>query len=202
MLFMLISLLAANPPLELEVGNQHVLQVSKPGRVKVEHPSILEVRELGDDQLILLGVSVGTTRLTIGAEVKSVRVVPASEARRLAELKSMLGPMTGLSLGFEKGCPWFECPTCSPEALARVEEVLALYPCVRAVQVLKPRRDALVVLRGAREVLGEGPGVTPGLSLDVRDGTVVLLGVVQGAEERRKVEILRRQFPELRIHVE
>lgn len=202
MLFILLSLLAANPPLELEVGTQQVLQVSKQKRVKVEHPAILEVRKFGADQLLLIGMSEGTTRLTIGSEVKSVRVVPYAEPRRLAELKSLLGPIPGLSVGFEKGNPWFECPTCSPEALARVKEVFALFTSVRSVQHLAPRRDALVVLRGAREVLGEGPGLTPGLTLEVRDGTVVLLGVVHGEEERQKVELLRRQFPELRIHVE
>lgn len=197
-LFILIRLLAANPPLELEVGTQQVLQVSKQKRVKVEHPAILEVREIGADQLLLIGMSEGTTRLTIGSEVKWVRVVPYSEPRRLAELKSLLGPIPGLSVGFEKGNPWFECPTCSPEVLARVKEVFALFTSVRSVQHLAPRRDALVVLRGARDALGEGPGLT----LEVRDGTVVLRGVVHGDEERQKVELLRRQFPELRIHVE
>ncbi len=202
MVLVLISLLCAAPALELEVGQQRVVPLPKSARVKVERPAVLEVREVGIDQLLLIGLSVGMTRLTVGAEVRSVRVVPESASRKVAELRSLLGPIPGLSLGFERGCPWYECPGCSVEARARVEEAVALFACVRAVHWVVPPRAAEVVLRGAREVLGEGPDDTPGLTLEVRDGVVVLLGVTKSTDDRTKVERVRKLFPELRVHVE
>jgi hypothetical protein len=51
-------------------------------------------------------------------------------------------------------------------------------------------------------VLGEGPDDTPGLTLEVRDGVVVLLGVTKSADDRAKVERVRKLFPELHVHVE
>lgn len=141
----------------------------------------------------------------VPARVQTPAMAAKARAAKLIEVRSFLGGIDGVQLGFERdGLQlWFECPRCSREERARVDEVVLLFSGSYSTQWLgNPPRDPLLVLQGVREVLGEGPDETPDLTLEVRSSRVVVVGVLRSDEDRRRLELAMSRFPELSVHVE
>lgn len=193
---------AAPTPVSLEVGAQVVLE----GRVtSFDRSSAIEVTALGERQVLVTGRAPGSSLLVTtsaaGKKAWRVSVSAFDPVRAAAALKALMPPVEALTVGFEGMCPWVECEACSEAELEKIHAVVALYPCVRAVHWLTPPREPLVVLAGARAVLGEGSEETPGLVLDVREGRVLLRGTARTAAEAERVARVRAQFPEVIVHV-
>lgn len=201
-----LSAAPADGGVELDVGAQKVLLVPAGATATVEHPDVLDAKRVGEDQLLLSGRAVGSTKLVVtGRDRKKttwqVSVRKFDPEKVVAELKALVGDVDGLTITLEGRCARSECPGCSIAEAEQVARVMALYPCISSVHRLTPRRDVPTVLAGARRLLGEGPDDTPGLTLDVRDGRVVLSGEARSGRDVLRVEHLRAAFPEVTIQV-
>ncbi len=191
---------------ELDAGGQKVLAVPAGSRASVERPDVLEVRSLGETSLLLVGKAVGSTKLVVTGPDRTktawqVTVRKFDPEKVVAGLKALVGDVDGLTITLEGRCARSDCPGCTIAQAEQVARVMALYPCVSSVHRLTPRRDAAVVLAGARQLLGEGPDDTPGLVLDLRDGEVVLSGEARTGRDILRVEHVRGAFPEVKIRV-
>jgi hypothetical protein len=202
-----LAMLSAAPKpeaLQLDAGTQKVIEVAKDSTVTTSDSSVLEVKRIGDTQVLLIAMQPGSAKLDArgpGKERKSWAVtVSKHDLRRLTdELRELLG-VKGLVVT-EGNCVELSCPGCSEPDQALVTQAAGLFPCVRSVHWISLPRKPDEVLAGVRKILGEGPGDTEGLELDVIDGKVVLRGELRSAEDARRVIAARKEFPELRVAV-
>jgi hypothetical protein len=202
-----LLLVMSAAPVDLEVFDAALLPLPAGAVVRNENPKVLATSDAGQGQLLLQARAVGDTRLTITSGkvkvVHEVHVRPSVREQKFAEIRALLGPVDGLTLGFERnGTPWAECESCDPEALARVNQVLLFYTPILMVNYVTPPRNAVAVMKGVVAILGEQATDTPGLRIDVREGRAVLFGELRTEEDRRKVDLASLRFPSLRVHVD
>jgi hypothetical protein len=194
------AVLVAAPPLELLVGTQKVLTVARGVRARTENAVVAEAKSVGVDQVLIIALAEGKTTLVLGKERRELVVKPFDEAA-VNELHALAGDAPAY-FGRDGTCVWAECPKCSAEQAARVEQVMALHPCVRSVDVIVPPRAAEVVLAGVRAVLGEGGSETPDLIVDVRGARVVIIGTARTEDDVKRLARVREKWPEAVVHVE
>lgn len=190
----------------LVTGDSRVLSLQQATVVHVDDVGVLEVQRRGGE-IKVVGRAQGKTRLVLqGPGKKRVvhhfTVTDFDERRAAEQLRALLPKVAGLEVAIEHRSPYVLCDACTQEDADRVADVLALYPSIRSVQYpAGPPRSPATVLSGARQLLGEGPDDTPGLTLDVRSGKVVLFGHARNAEDAHRVELLRAAYPEVRVFV-
>lgn len=194
----LLSVMVAAPPIELHVGEQKIISVARPAKARVERSSVAQLRALDGERVLLIGVSPGKTVLLADGARRDLIITPVDEAALVGKVHALLDG-TPVLAGWDGACVWLECPTCSAAQRERVAQVRGLYPCVRAVDVIAPGRPALEVLQGVRALLGEH---ADDAEVDVRDGRVVIVGIIRSADDVQRMAQVRAQWPEAVVHVE
>jgi hypothetical protein len=202
----LLLQLAATPPLDLEVNEARLIPLPAGAVVSIENPKIVAASDAGQGELLIEALMTGKTRvtLTVGktVNVQQIQVTPSQRAKKAAELRSLVSPQEGLTLGVERdGTPWAECRDCDPLDLQGLNEVILMLTPVRMVDRITPPPDPVAVMNGVLAILGEKKGDVPGLILDIRQGRVVLFGSLHSAEDRRRVALASLRFPSMRVHV-
>lgn len=167
-------------------------------------PAVLDVHPLRT-QLLLIGREAGTTRLVItmanGKQLSwSVTVHKFDPAKLAAEIKTLLG-FDGVFVDASGLCPEVDCEACTQAQQEQIDGVMALYPCVLAIQHLTPPASVAAMFAGARRILGEGEDDTPAMVLDVRKGKVIVTGDALNDRDLDRLGQLRREFPAVRIRV-
>ncbi|MFT3842340.1 MAG: pilus assembly protein N-terminal domain-containing protein [Myxococcaceae bacterium] len=201
-----LAVLSAAPKpeaLQLDAGAQKVLDVPQGAKVTTSDPSVLEVKSISQTQALLIALQPGSAKLDVGGPAKArtayaVTVAKRDVAKLTGELRALSG-VTKLLVVEHGGSVELTCPGCSEDEREQVSKLSGLFPNVKAIQWVTPPRKAGEVLSGARAILGEAPGQTEGLELDLIDGNVVLRGEVRSADDARRVAAARTAFPELRV---
>jgi Flp pilus assembly secretin CpaC len=191
--------------LQLDAGAQKVIDVPEGATARVSDTKVLEVKEIGGKQFLLIGMQPGTAKLEVlgpksARKAYAVTVMKPDPERVAEEIRRLLGDVPDLMV-VAHDCPSISCPKCSAKDQARVDQVAGLYPCVRAVQIVSGAREPEEVLRLARQILGERPGQTEDLELDVLDGRVILRGEIHTEDDAKRVNQVREELPELRFAV-
>jgi len=197
---------AAPEPLTLMVGTARRIPLPNAVQASVKDPKVVQLKRVGQDQLLILGLGEGTTTLELSGPGKAhrsetVTVTPHDDLQVLADLRRLLGDVSGLAMTGGR-CPGVTCEDCSAKERERVQEASALYPCVKAVQTIAPRPlEPMELLDEVTRMLGEGPSDTPGLVLDASNGRLLLKGEARSEADVRRVNEVRLKFPELEIRV-
>lgn len=207
MLFLLIVLLVAFPPkVELRVEEQKMLTIGPATTATTDAPSVVELKRIKPEVLLLIGRSEGTARLRLVEPDGSrsswvVEVRPFDAQVLLRKGRALVANHPEVIVWVEGHCLRLACASCSQAAQSQMEEANVLLGCLRSVHQWGVRRQPNEVLAGVRALLGEGPDDTPGLVLHLVDGRVVLTGEAHSPEDQRRVEAVRRLFPEVGLGV-
>ena len=189
----------ADETLALGVGGQRVIQVPGGiGRVAVGDPTVADVKTLGSDQVLLVGLKEGRTTLLVWRSngvrdgyVVSVRRQDPAEV--LAEARRLLGDREGLEVRAVGDRVTIEGEALTADDHRRVEEILELYPSVRSFVRVSPaaREAAAKALSAALHRAGLERVRASAV------GTLLLLeGTVDTEAELRKVELVVRAVGE------
>ena len=202
---LLALLICAAGDVELDVGTQKILEVPAGAKVSTQKPAVVDVKLVGERQLLLIGVAAGTTSVQVmGADGKrktyAVIVRPHDDANRMGELLALLPGIDGLVIVHGQ-CPRVDCDDCTRAQSDRVDQVNALFACSMMVHTFGGPRTAAAVLDRVKKILGEGPNDPPGMELEILGGKVSLSGQAFTAEDVRRVEQVREAFHEVRIRV-
>ncbi len=175
------------------IGQNKVLQVSGSiNRVAVGSSEIADVKMLGANEVLILGVAEGKTTLLIwrnaGERLSytiSVRKQPPEEIAQ--EMKALLGDIEGVTIRIIGDRVYLDGETLTTEDAERVNAVVALYPTVRSF--VRPSPNALKAqknnLKKAFEE-NELKNVAPRLV----GNTLFLEGTVESQEDLKKAELV------------
>ncbi|NLY29790.1 MAG: BON domain-containing protein [Firmicutes bacterium] len=172
-------------------GESLLLPVFRPKRVAVTDPSIADVVIVNPEQVLVNGISVGTTSLQIweeaGVAYYRVRVVPNPDAL-VAELRKQLG-LPGVKINILNGKVILDG---SIENESQRERALKAASAYGEVIDLLQVKDA----PGEIELAEAVAGVIQRPSIGVRavNGCIVLEGEVSSLAERQRAEMLASTF--------
>jgi pilus assembly protein CpaC len=183
----------ADETIALGVGGQRVIQVPGGiGRVAVGDPTVADVKTLGQDQVLLVGLKEGGTTLLVWRS-NGVRDGYRISVRRqdpghvLAEVKRLLGDREGLVVRAAGDGVSIEGEILTADDLRRVEEILELYPAVRSFARVSPaaREAAARALTLALQRAG-----LERVRANAVGTTLLLEGTVDTEADLRKVDLV------------
>lgn len=195
----LLTLMTATKPVALRVGHQKVLNLTHACAPVVSDTRIAEAHELSAQQVLIVGNAEGTTTVSFpcGSQKVLVTIHQSAEAQ-LADARNRLANLPIAAMWLDACSFSVHCPKCDGAQLTRIEEVRALYPCVKEAVIRAKKRPAADVVNDVKRELGDDTQLTVEVT---KKGQVVLYGAAKSLEEKNRVDSLRTRFPMLAIDV-
>ncbi|NLA59464.1 MAG: BON domain-containing protein [Firmicutes bacterium] len=173
-------------------GESLLLPVFKPKRVAVSDPNIADVVIVNPEQVLVNGISVGTTSLQIwedgGVTYYRVRVVPNPDAL-VAELRKQLG-LPGLKINILNGKVILDGAIDNESQRERAVKAASAYGEVIDLLQVKDGGPGEVELAEAVAAVIQRPNV----AVRIINGSIILEGEVSSPAERRRAEMLASTF--------
>jgi pilus assembly protein CpaC len=182
----------------LGVGAQKVLTIQNIQRVATGNPAVLEVKSLGNSQLLLSGAGEGKTTLlvwkTTGQRATfnvSVRKQDPSEV--ISEIKKLLGDIEGVNVRPIGDGIYIDGQAYTQTDFDRIEQVVQLYPNVKNMVHIAPNAKKLVAqnLNAAFQKAG-----LKNVQANVVASTIFLEGSVESQQDMQKAELITKAIGE------
>lgn len=179
--------------IKVGIGQNKVLQVSGSiSRIAVGDPEVAEVKMLGGNEVLILGVAEGKTTLLIwrgsGERLTytiSVRKQPPEEIA--AEMKALLGEIEGVTIRIIGDRVYLDGETLTTDDADRIKAVIALYPSVRSF--VHPSPNALKA-QAKNLIRAFNENGLKSVVVNVVGGTIFLEGTVESTEDMKKAELV------------
>lgn len=184
---------AQDQTITLGVGQQKVIQVSGGvQRVAVGDPEVADVKTIGSNEVLILGVAEGRTTLLIWRSGDSrlsymISVRKQDPKEIVSEIRALLGDIEGVSIRIVGDRVYLDGETLTTEDADRVQRVVTLYPQVRSF--VRPSVNATRV--GARNLVRAfAENGLKSVVVNVVGNTTFLEGTVESAEDLKKAELV------------
>lgn len=184
--------------ISLGVGTQKVLMVNGIERVAVGSPEVVEVKTIGNNQILLIGGSEGKTSLLIWRR-NGPRVTYTVSVRRqdpnetISEIKKLLGEIEGVSVRMVGDRIYLDGQAYTQSDADRIDQVVGLYPNVKSFVKIAPNAKKLVAqnLNAAFQKAG-----LRNVQATVVGSTIFLEGSVESQQDMQKAELITKAIGE------
>ncbi|WP_257459065.1 pilus assembly protein N-terminal domain-containing protein [Archangium lipolyticum] len=184
--------------ISLGVGTQKVLPVPGTTRIAVGDPSIIEVKIIGNSQVLLIGQAEGKTTLLIwkssGQRVSYLVTVRKQDPNEvISEIKKLLGEIEGVSVRMVGDRIYLDGQAYTTGDADRIQEVVSLYPNVKSFVKVAPNAKKLVAqnLTAAFQKAG-----LRNVQVNVVGATIFLEGSVESQQDLQKAELITKAVGE------
>ncbi|MGV3623332.1 MAG: hypothetical protein ACO1OB_21105 [Archangium sp.] len=195
---MLTLLLLAAAPVTLPEGTERVVFSKQACAPKSSSVETVEVRDLGRNELSLIGVRPGTAQISFPCSATRIDVTVSrvETSKDVAEARLLLSAIPVAAVWRNNVGVQVHCPRCSGREWKRVEAVQGLFD--RSVTSGPKRAPAVELISAVKAELTDFGSLTVDVS---RDGFVVLYGAVK--DEATRDDVLQRvkRFPSLGVDV-
>ncbi|MGZ3460541.1 MAG: type II and III secretion system protein family protein [Archangium sp.] len=178
--------------LNLGVGTQKVLSVPGTTRIAVGDPSIIDVKAIGNDQVLLIGSAEGKTTLLVwrssGQRLSYLVTVRKQDPNEIiTELKKLLGEIEGVSVRMVGDRIYLDGQAYTSADAERIDQVVSLYPNVKSFVKVAPNAKKLVAqnLTAAFQKAG-----LRDVQVNVVGSTLFLEGSVESQQDLQKSELI------------
>ncbi len=184
--------------ISLGVGTQKVITVAGIQRIAVGDSAISDVKTLGNNQVLIIGVAEGKTTLLIwkasGQRISylvSVRKQDPNEV--ISELKKLLGEIEGVTVRMVGDRIYLDGQAYTQADADRVDQVVSLYPNVKSFVKIAPNAKKLVAqnLNAAFQKAG-----LKNVQANVVGSTIFLEGSVESQQDLQKAELITKAIGE------
>jgi pilus assembly protein CpaC len=184
--------------ISLGVGTQKVVTIPGIQRIAVGDPSIADVRNIGNNQILIIGQGEGKTTLivwkTSGQRVSylvSVRKQDPNEV--IAEIKRLLGEIEGVTVRMVGDRVYLDGQAYTAQDAERIEQITGLYPNVKSFVKVAPNAKKLVAqnLNAAFQKAG-----LRNVNANVVGATIFLEGSVESQQDLQKAELITKAIGE------
>ena len=184
--------------ISLGVGTQKVVSIPGIQRIAVGDPSIADVRNIDNSQVLVIGQGEGKTTLIIwkssGQRVSylvSVRKQDPGEV--IAELKKLLGELEGVTVRMVGDRIYLDGQAYTAQDAERIEQITGLYPNVKSFVKIAPNAKKLVAqnLNAAFQKAG-----LRNVEANVVGSTIFLEGSVESQQDIQKAELITKAMGE------
>lgn len=185
----------------LGVGSQKVISVSNVAKIAVGDPAVADVKPVGSNQILVVGVAEGRTTLIIfrtnGSRLSyliSVRKQDPNEI--IGEIRKLLGDREGITVRMVGDRIYLDGQAYTAEDAERVNQIVSLYPNVKSFVKVAPNAKKLVAnnLNAALQKAG-----LKNVQANVVGTTIFLEGSVESQQDLQKADLITKAIGE---HVE
>ncbi len=178
--------------INLGVGTQKVITVPGTTRIAVGDPSIIEVKIIGNTQVLLIGQAEGKTTLLIwkssGQRISYLVTVRKQDPNEvISEIKKLLGEIEGVSVRMVGDRIYLDGQAYTTGDAERIDQVVSLYPNVKSFVKVAPNAKKLVAqnLTAAFQKAGLRT-----VQVNVVGSTIFLEGSVESQQDLQKSELI------------
>jgi len=191
----------SNNTIALGVGSQKVISVSNVAKIAVGDPNVADVKPVGSNQILVVGMNEGRTTLIIfrtsGQRLTyliSVRKQDPNEV--IGEIRKLLGDREGITVRMVGDRIYLDGQAYTAEDNERVTQITQLYPNVKSFVKVAPNAKKLVAnnLNAALQKAG-----LKNVQANVVGTTIFLEGSVESQQDLQKAELITKAIGE---HVE
>ncbi|MBS2031561.1 MAG: pilus assembly protein N-terminal domain-containing protein [Deltaproteobacteria bacterium] len=191
----------SNNTIALGVGSQKVISVSNVAKIAVGDPNVADVKPVGSNQILVVGMAEGRTTLIIfrtsGQRLTyliSVRKQDPNEV--IGEIRKLLGDREGITVRMVGDRIYLDGQAYTAEDNERVTQITQLYPNVKSFVKVAPNAKKLVAnnLNAALQKAG-----LKNVQANVVGTTIFLEGSVESQQDLSKAELITKAIGE---HVE
>lgn len=180
--------------IRLSQGTQKVLTVPGIERIAIGNPSVVDIKTIGSNQVLMVGMAEGTTSLMIwrsnGSRVSyNIKVRKGSEGESLNEISKLLGDREGIVVHTVGDRVIIEGQAYTAEDADRVAAVVSLYPDVVNLVKMAPKVHQVKADQVNYQL--QKAGFRDAKAVVVGD-TIFLEGSVESTEERQRAELIAR----------
>jgi pilus assembly protein CpaC len=185
----------------LGVGSQKVISVANIAKIAVGDPNVADVKPVGTNQILVVGMAEGRTTLIIfrsnGQRLSyliSVRKTDPNDV--IAEIRKLLGDREGITVRMVGDRIYLDGQAYTAEDNERVTQITQLYPNVKSFVKVAPNAKKLVAnnLNAALQKAG-----LKNVQANVVGTTIFLEGSVESQQDLQKAELITKAIGE---HVE
>jgi len=184
--------------INLGVGSQKVLNVPGLTRISVGDQSVIEVKSLGSNQILVLGQAEGKTTLLVwkssGQRISYLITVRKQDPNEIiAEIKRLLGEIEGVSVRQVGDRIYLDGQAYTSADAERIDQVVSLYTNVKSFVKVAPNAKKLVAqnLTAAYQKAG-----LRNVQVNVVGSTIFLEGSVESQQDLQKAELITKAVGE------
>jgi pilus assembly protein CpaC len=182
----------------LGVGTQKVITVPNIQRIAVGDPAVADVKNIGSNQVLIIGAGEGKTTLLIwkssGQRVSYVVSVRKQDPNDIInEIKKLLGEIEGVQVRMVGDRIYLDGQAYTSQDADRIEQVVGLYPNVKSFVKIAPNAKKLVAqnLNAAFQKAG-----LKNVAANVVGATIFLEGSVESQQDLQKAELITKAIGE------
>ncbi|MDC0708324.1 pilus assembly protein N-terminal domain-containing protein [Stigmatella sp. ncwal1] len=182
----------------LGVGTQKVITVPGIARIALGDPNVAEVKNIGNNQVLIIGQTEGKTTLIIwkgsGQRVTFLIAVRRQDPNEIiSEIKKLLGEIEGVSVRMVGDRIYLDGQAYTTQDADRIEQVVSLYPNVKSFVKIAPNAKKLVAqnLNAAYQKAG-----LRNVQANVVGSTIFLEGSVESQQDLQKAELITKAIGE------
>jgi pilus assembly protein CpaC len=184
--------------ISLGVGTQKVLTVPGATRIAVGDPSILDVKVIGNSQVLIIGQAEGKTTLLVwkssGQRVSYLVAVRRQDPNEvISEIKKLLGEIEGVTVRMVGDRIYLDGQAYTTADAERIDQVVSLYPNVKSFVKVAANAKKLVAqnLSAAFQKAG-----LRNVQVNVVGATIFLEGSVESQQDLQKAELITKAVGE------
>ena len=182
----------------LGVGTQKVITVPGLSRIAVGDENVADVRNIGSNQVLIIGTGEGKTTLLIwkssGQRLSYLVTVRKQDPNEVvAEIKKLLGEIEGVSVRMVGDRVYLDGQAYTTADADRIEQVIGLYGNVTSFVKIAPNAKKLVAqnLNAAYQKAG-----LKNVQANVVGATIFLEGSVESQQDLQKAELITKAIGE------
>lgn len=184
--------------INLAVGMQKPLNIPGLTRVYIANPAIADVKQLGPNQVLVIGVGEGKTTLlatqSSGEKVSfTVSVKRQDPGELLSEIKKLLGDMEGVTVRIVGEHIYLDGQAYTASDADRIEQIAGLYPSVKSFVKVAPNAKRLVAQSLNAQLQKAG---LKNAEATLVGATIFLEGSVESQQDLQKAELITKAVGE------
>jgi pilus assembly protein CpaC len=192
---------AEGSTIALGVGSQKIISVTGMNKVAVGDPSIADVKTIGGNQLLVVGMAEGRTTLIIwkssGARLSYLISVKKTDPNEvIGEIKKLLGDREGITVRMVGDRIYLDGQAYTSDDAERVQQITQLYPNVKSFVKVAPNAKRLVASNLSSALQKAG---LKNVQVNVVGTTIFLEGSVESQQDLQKADLITKAIGE---HVE
>jgi len=181
-----------NSTILLAVGMQKPLTIPGLTRVYVANPAVADVKHLGGNQILVIGVAEGRTTLlatqSSGEKVQYMVLVKRQDPNEIvAEIRKLLGEMEGVTVRIVGEHIYLDGHVYSAGDTDRIEQVAALYPSVKSFVKVAPNAKRAVMQSLNAQFQKAG---LKNVEASVVGSAIFVEGSVESQQDLQKAELI------------
>lgn len=184
--------------INLGVGTQKVINVPGASRVAVGDASVIDVKNLGNNQLLISGQAEGKTTLMVwkssGQRVSYLVSVKRQDPNEvIGEIKKLLGEVEGVTVRMVGDRIYLDGQAYTTQDADRIEQIVGLYPNVKSFVKIAPNAKKLVAQNLNANFQKAG---LRNVQANVVGSTIFLEGSVESQQDLQKAELITKAIGE------